>query len=127
MNSFGRLFRVSILGESHGPCVGIVVDGCPAGLPLSPADFAPDLQRRMGGRPGTTARKEADIPSIMSGLFEGRTTGAPVAILFENRDAEPGAYEPFRKTPRPGQADFVAFHKYGGFNDFRGEARSPGA
>ena len=120
MNSFGRLFRVTIFGESHGPCVGVLVDGCPAGLPLGPSDFASDLARRMSGLPGTTARRETDTPSIMSGLFEARTTGAPLAILFENRDVDSKAYEPFRKTPRPGQADFVAFHKFGGFNDHRG-------
>jgi len=120
MNSFGRLFKISIFGESHGPCVGIVIDGCPAGLPLTPADFAADLARRTSGRPGTTARREADAPSILSGLFEGSTTGAPVVILFENRDTDSRAYESFRHFPRPGQADFVAFHKHGGFNDYRG-------
>jgi len=136
MNSFGKLFRITIFGESHGPCVGVLVDGCPAGLPLAPSDFASDLERRMSGPAGTTARREADItarieagitsrreadvPSIASGVFEGRTTGAPLAILFENRDVDSKAYESFRKSPRPGQADFVAFRKYGGFNDFRG-------
>ena len=120
MNSFGRLFRVTIFGESHGPCVGVLVDGCPAGLPLDAADFAFDLARRMSGLPGTTARRETDIPSIASGLFEARTTGAPLAILFENRDKDSKAYEPFRRTPRPGQADLTAFQKFGGFNDHRG-------
>lgn len=120
MNTFGRLFRISILGESHGPCVGIVVDGCPAGLPLVSSDFAFDLGRRMSGVPGTTTRRETDSPSISSGLFEGRTTGAPLAILFENRDVDSKAYGPFRKTPRPGQADLVALRKFGGYNDHRG-------
>ena len=120
MNSFGRLFRISIFGESHGPCVGVVVDGCPAGLPLDPSDFASDLGRRMSGLPGTTARRETDAPSIVSGLLEGRTTGAPLAIVFENRDVDSKAYEPFRKTPRPGQADLVALRKFGGFSDLRG-------
>lgn len=120
MKSFGRLFRISILGESHGPCVGILVDGCPAGLALSTGDFSADLERRKGGRKGTTPRKETDFPSIMSGLFKERTTGAPILILFENSDVDSGAYERIRSTPRPGHADFVAFRKYGGFNDYRG-------
>jgi len=120
MNGFGRLFRISIFGESHGPCVAVVVDGCPAGLPLTLSDFACDLGRRMSGSPGTTARRETDAPSIVSGLFEGRATGAPLTILFENRDVDSKAYEPFRKTPRPGHADLVGLRKFGGFNDFRG-------
>jgi len=126
MNSFGRLFRITIFGESHGPRVGVVVDGCPPGLSLSTADFASDLGRRMSGMAGTTARREADIPSIVSGLFEGRTTGAPLTILFKNEDTDPGAYAPFRRTPRPGQADFVAIRKYGGFNDHRGGGQFSG-
>jgi chorismate synthase len=120
MNSFGRLFRVSIFGESHGPSVGVVVDGCPAGLPLKIEEFADDMARRKSGRAGTTTRKEADIPQIASGLFNGCTTGAPVLILFRNEDTDSGAYEPLRRTPRPGQADLVARQKYGGFNDYRG-------
>lgn len=120
MNTFGRLFRISLFGESHGRCVGVLIDGCPAGLPLSVDDFLPDLDRRKSGRPGTTPRKEEDIPSIMSGLFEGRTTGAAIVILFENKDVDSSSYDSFRVTPRPGQADFVAIRKYGGFNDYRG-------
>ncbi len=120
MNTFGRLFRISILGESHGPGVGILLDGCPAGLSLSADDFTADLERRKGGKKGTTPREEADAPSIMSGLFNGRTTGAPILILFENRDIDSGDYERIRSTPRPGHADLVAFRKYGGFNDYRG-------
>ena len=120
MNSFGKLFRIEIFGESHGPTVGVVVDGCPAGLPLGFDDFADDLERRKSGRLGTTGRKEADSPRIASGLFNGRTTGAPILILFDNRDVDSSAYEPIRGRPRPGQADLVADQKYGGFNDFRG-------
>lgn len=120
MNSFGKLFRIEIFGESHGPTVGVVVDGCPAGLPLCFDDFADDLERRKSGRLGTTGRKEADSPRIASGLFNGRTTGAPILILFDNRDVDSSAYEPIRGRPRPGQADLVADQKYGGFNDFRG-------
>jgi chorismate synthase len=120
MNSFGRLFRISMLGESHGPCVGILVDGCPAGIPLSEEDFLPDLNRRKSGRPGTTARKEGDRPSIMSGLFRGTTTGAPILILFENKDVDSAPYDQLGKMPRPGQADFAAREKFGGFHDHRG-------
>lgn len=118
MNSFGKLFRIEMLGESHGPCVGILIDGCPAGIPISEADFACDLDRRKGGRPGTTPRKEDDRPRIMSGLFNGRTTGTPLLVLFENKDVDSTAYEKARF--RPGQADFVASEKFGGFNDYRG-------
>ena len=120
MNSFGRLFRIHIFGESHGPAVGVVVDGCPAGLPLAAIDFSADMERRRSGKPGPTARKEADSPTSASGLFGGKATGAPILILFENRDVDSSAYELLRRTPRPGQADLVAFQKYGGFNDYRG-------
>ena len=120
MNTFGRLFRISIFGESHGNCVGVLIDGCPAGLALSVEDFSVDLERRKSGRPGTTARREEDVPSITTGIFNGRTTGAPVLILFENKDTDSDAYESIRLTPRPGHADFVAVQKFGGFNDYRG-------
>lgn len=111
---------MSIFGESHGPCVGVLIDGCPAGLDLSIQEFATDLKRRQSGATGTTARREEDVPRIMSGLFNGRTTGAPVLVTLDNRDTDPSAYERIRMTPRPGHADFTAFRKYGGFNDFRG-------
>jgi chorismate synthase len=120
MNSFGRLFRVSVLGESHGECVGVSIDGCPAGLPLSPEDFALDLSRRRAGRPGTTPRREADMPHLGSGILQGRTTGAPLLITFENADTRSEAYEAFRYTPRPGHADWTANRKFGGFQDYRG-------
>ncbi|OPX95089.1 MAG: Chorismate synthase [Syntrophorhabdus sp. PtaB.Bin006] len=120
MNAFGRLFRISILGESHGPCVGILVDGCPAGLPINEGEFASDLERRRGGRKGTTPRKEADVPCLKTGVFNGKTTGMPLLILFENKNTDSEAYERIKFTPRPGQADFVAFQKFGGFNDYRG-------
>ena len=120
MNTFGRLFRVNIFGESHGKCVGALIDGCPAGLELSIEDFAADLERRKSGRPGTTARREEDIPSIMSGLLNSRTTGAPILILLDNKDTDSEAYGKIRMTPRPGHADFVAFQKFGGLNDYRG-------
>lgn len=120
MNSFGRLFRVQIFGESHGVGVGIVVDGCPPGLPLTQADFLPDLERRKAGAKGTTPRKEDDLPIFRSGLFNDRATGAPITIFFENNNTRSGDYEKQRAIPRPGHADFVANHKYGGFEDYRG-------
>ena len=86
MNSFGRIFRVSIFGESHGECVGINIDGCPAGLPLDVDDFTTDIERRKAGAKGTTPRKEADLPKIMNGVYNGKTTGAPITILFENNN-----------------------------------------
>jgi chorismate synthase len=121
LNSFGRIFRVSIFGESHGESVGIVVDGCPAGLPLSIGDFLDDLERRKGGsQKGTTPRKEDDLPIFKSGVFNNKTTGAPITILFENKNTRSGDYEKQRAFPRPGHADFVAREKFGGFEDYRG-------
>lgn len=121
MNSFGRIFRVHIFGESHGESVGIVIDGCPAGLPLSADDLLPDLERRKGGKQkGTTPRQEADFPFFKSGLFNGKTTGAPINILFENNNTRSGDYEKQRSFPRPGHADWVAHQKYGGNEDYRG-------
>ena len=121
MNSFGRLFRVTIFGESHGESVGINIDGCPAGLPLGLEDFLPDLERRKGGvQKGTTPRKEDDLPIFRSGLFRQTTTGAPITILFENNNTRSADYEKQRAIPRPGHADFVAHQKFGGFEDYRG-------
>lgn len=121
MNTFGRLLRVHVFGESHGECVGVLMDGVPAGLLLAPGEFESDLARRRGGSaPGTTPRREADVPLLKSGLFEGRTTGAPLLILFENANADSSAYEELRHTPRPGHADWVAAQKFGGFADPRG-------
>ena len=121
MNSFGRLFRVSIFGESHGPAVGIIVDGCPAGVELSEADFSTDIERRKGGtQKGTTPRQETDAPIFKSGVFQNKTTGAPLMIMFENNNTRSGDYEKQRAFPRPGHADFVAHKKFGGFEDYRG-------
>jgi chorismate synthase len=120
LNSFGRLFRVHIFGESHGESVGISIDGCPAGLPLTIEDFLPDIERRKGGAKGTTPRKEDDLPIFKSGLFNDRTTGAPITILFENNNTRSTDYSKQRAVPRPGHADFVANHKFGGFEDYRG-------
>ncbi|MDB5246181.1 MAG: chorismate synthase [Segetibacter sp.] len=120
MNSFGRIFRVHIFGESHGESVGITIDGCPAGLPLSVEDFLPDIERRKGGAKGTTPRKEDDLPIFKSGLFNNKTTGAPITILFENNNTRSTDYAKQRAFPRPGHADFVANQKFGGNEDFRG-------
>lgn len=126
MNSFGRLFRVHIFGESHGDCVGLTIDGCPAGLPLSIDDFSTDIERRKGGNKGTTPRKEDDIPQIKTGLFNGKTTGAPITILFDNTNTRSADYEKQRDIPRPGHADFVAHKKFGGYEDYRGSGHFSG-
>jgi len=127
MNSFGRAFRLSILGESHGPCVGILIDGCPAGLPLEVEAFMPDMERRRGGgAKGTTPRREDDRPILQAGVHQGRTTGAPILLLFENKSVDSSAYEAIRNTPRPGHADWVALQKYGGFADMRGSGHFSG-
>ena len=121
MNSFGRLFRISIFGESHGECVGITIDGCPAGLLLSPEDLLPDLERRKGGQgKGTTPRREDDYPIFKSGVFNGKTTGFPITILFENNNTRSEDYSKQRSIPRPGHADWVAHQKFGGNEDYRG-------
>ncbi len=126
MNSFGRIFRVHIFGESHGDCVGVTIDGCPAGMLLSVEDFTEDIERRKPGAKGTTPRKEDDIPQIKSGLFNGKTTGAPITILFENNNTRSGDYEKQRAVPRPGHADFVASAKFGGNEDYRGSGHFSG-
>jgi chorismate synthase len=120
MNSFGRHFRVQIFGESHGLCTGVSVDGCPPGIALSEVDFEADLARRRSGGKGTTPRAEADIPKLLSGVFNGLTTGAPIVIMFDNTNTRSGDYAQFTEVPRPGHADFVAQMKYGGFADYRG-------
>ncbi len=120
MNSFGYRFRITLFGESHGPLIGVVIDGIPPGLPLSQGDFVQDLDRRKSGQPGTTPRHEEDLPLIRAGLYRGKCTGAPLVILFENRDFSSKDYEPFTDIPRPGHADFTAKVKYKGYNDSRG-------
>ncbi|MGN6491724.1 MAG: chorismate synthase [Agriterribacter sp.] len=121
MNSFGRFFRVHIFGESHGESVGILIDGCPAGLALKVDDFLADIERRKGGtQKGTTPRQETDMPIFKSGIFNDTTTGAPITILFENNNTRSGDYAKQRAVPRPGHADFVANQKFGGFEDYRG-------
>lgn len=121
MNSFGRIFRINIFGESHGESVGINIDGIPAGLPLSVDDFLLDIERRKGGtQKGTTPRQETDLPIFKSGVFNNKTTGAPLTILFENNNTRSGDYEKQRDFPRPGHADFVASKKFAGNEDYRG-------
>ncbi len=127
MNSFGRIFRIHIFGESHGECVGVTIDGCPAGLPLIQQDFSVDIERRKGGtQKGTTPRQEEDTPIFKSGIFNNITTGAPITILFENKNVRSEDYEKLRDIPRPGHADFVAHEKFGGFEDYRGSGHFSG-
>nr|MDA3823367.1 chorismate synthase [Bacteroidales bacterium] len=120
MNSFGKLFRISIFGESHGHLVGVLLDGVPSGIPLSEEDLLFDLSRRKSGAVGTTPRQEDDIPKIKSGTFNGYTTGAPLLIEVENNNTRSRDYTKLRETPRPGHADFTAFKKFGGYEDYRG-------
>lgn len=120
MNSFGRLFKVTIFGESHGASVGINIDGCPAGIALSENDLMADLTRRKSGAKGTTPRSEEDLPEIISGVFNGHTTGAPITIIFRNTNTISKDYSNLVTSPRPGHADFVAQEKYKGFQDYRG-------
>lgn len=120
MNSFGKLFRISIYGESHGESVGIVIDGCPAGVPLTISDFEEELSRRRSGAKGTTPRQEPDLPRLMSGVFEDHTTGAPLMIQFDNTNTRSRDYSLLKDIPRPGHADFTAQQKFGGFQDYRG-------
>ncbi len=120
MNSYGTNFRISIFGESHGKLIGVAMDGVPAGISLSEEDFMADLNRRRSGAKGTTPRKEDDIPHIVSGTFEGCTTGAPLTVVFENNNTISKDYSLFREIPRPGHADFTAQVKHNFFNDIRG-------
>ncbi len=123
-NTFGHLFAVTSFGESHGPAIGCVVDGCPPGLALTEADIQPELDRR---RPGTsrhvTQRQEPDTVEILSGVFEGKTTGAPIALLIRNQDQRSKDYGEIMNTFRPGHADYTYLHKYG-IRDYRGGGRS---
>ena len=120
MNSYGRIFRINIFGESHGSGVGVVIDGCPAGIPLSLSDFEKDLSRRKSGAKGTTPRKEEDLPVLFSGIYNDHTTGAPLSVFFENKNTRSSDYSKLKDIPRPGHADFVASQKFGGFQDYRG-------
>lgn len=123
-NSFGQLFRITTAGESHGPGYVVILDGVPPGIELSEADLAPDLARRRPGQSKiTTQRDEADVPEILSGVFEGKTTGTSLAILVRNQDQRSKDYSEIREKYRPGHADFTFDVKYG-FRDYRGGGRS---
>ena len=126
MNSFGVVFRVSLFGESHGPAIGVIIDGCPPGVSLKPEDFLADLTRRQSGSRGTTKRKEPDLPEILSGVLNDTTTGAPVTVVTRNKDKISSDYDAFKNVPRPGHADFVARYKYSGFADMRGSGHFSG-
>ena len=126
-NNFGRLFTITSFGESHGRCVGVIIDGCPAGLTITEEDIQREVDKR---KPGvgtiTTRRVEEDKVEVLSGIFNGHTTGAPICLLIWNKDVDSSEYERIRFLPRPGHADYTAFMKYGGFNDFRGGGRFSG-
>ncbi len=123
-NSFGKVLRCTTFGESHGPAIGCVIDGCPPGLEISAEEIRRDLERRATGRSRhTSQRREADDVQLLSGVFEGRTTGTPIALLVENTDARPRDYESIKAQFRPGHADYTYWHKYG-LRDYRGGGRS---
>ncbi len=123
-NAFGHLFRITTFGESHGPAIGVVIDGCPAGVSISQQDIDAELERRQPGKsPYTSPRVEQDTAEILSGLFEGQTTGAPIALLIRNKDADSSQYESTKDLYRPGHANFTYLEKFGIF-DYRGGGRS---
>jgi chorismate synthase len=126
-NSIGKEFTVTTFGESHGKVVGVVIDGCPAGLPLAEADFQEELDRRIPTEPKiVSGRIEKDTAKILSGVFNGYTTGAPIALMVENKETKSSDYEAIKDLPRPGHADYTARVRYGGFNDYRGGGRFSG-
>ena len=123
-NSFGKAFKITTFGESHGKGIGTVIDGCPSGIPLSEEDFVKEMARRRPGRSSIdTPRSEMDLVEILSGVFEGLTTGTPIALFIHNHDVKSEPYEILRRLFRPGHADYTYFKKYGHF-DFRGGGRS---
>lgn len=123
-NTFGKLFRVTTFGESHGPAIGCVIDGCPPGLQIDPAEIKAELERRATGRSRhTSQRREQDDVQVLSGVFEGRSTGTPIALLIYNTDARPRDYEEIARQFRPGHADYTYWKKYG-HRDYRGGGRS---
>jgi len=126
-NSIGRALILTCFGESHGTCIGAVIDGCPAGLPLTEKDIQVEVDKR---RPGLTAvsttRMEEDQVEILSGVYQGYTTGAPICMVIRNRDVRSESYEQIKYKPRPGHADYTSFIKYGGYNDYRGGGRFSG-
>jgi len=120
MNHFGRLFQINLFGESHGFAVGVLIDGCPPGIEIPMEELQAYLDRRKPGQLGTTPRKETDVPEFMSGIEDGKTTGTPILIIFQNQNMQGKDYDDFLQTPRPGHADFVAQHKFRGFANLRG-------
>ena len=126
MNTFGRLFRCTTFGESHGLALGVVIDGCPPGIPLSRDDIQPALDRRRPGKdPLSSPRDESDQVEILSGIFEGKTTGTPITLIIRNRDARPAEYDELKQIFRPGHADYTWLLKYG-IRDYRGGGRASG-
>ena len=126
-NSIGKEFIITTFGESHGKVVGVVVDGCPAGLPLSEKNFQEELDRRVPAETKiVSARVEKDSAKILSGVFNSLTTGAPIALMVENKDTNSSDYEAIKDLPRPGHSDYPARVRYGGFNDYRGGGRFSG-
>jgi chorismate synthase len=126
-NSIGKEFVIISFGESHGKCVGVVIDGCPAGLALSKKDIQTELDKRIPTQPKiVSGRIEKDKVEILSGVYNGFTTGAPIAMMVANKEADSSAYESIKNLPRPGHADYPAWVKYGGFNDYRGGGRFSG-
>ncbi|HQO37186.1 MAG TPA: chorismate synthase, partial [bacterium] len=125
-NTFGQMFRITTFGESHGGAVGVIVDGVTPGIELAEADVQYQLDRRKPGQSDiTTPRKEPDTVHILSGLFEGKTTGTPILMILYNRDADPSAYENIKNLYRPGHADYTYLKKYG-IRDHRGSGRASG-
>jgi chorismate synthase len=123
-NSFGKLFTVTSFGESHGKAIGCIIDGCPPGMDLSETDIQPDLDRRKPGKTRhTTQRKESDTVEILSGVFEGKTTGTPIGLIIYNEDAKSKDYDKIKDRFRPGHADYTYQNKYG-LRDYRGGGRS---
>ena len=125
-NSFGKLFTITSFGESHGSCMGVVVDGCPAGLPISREDIQKEVDKRKSTSVAATSRVEEDRVEILSGTADGFTTGAPICMLIWNRDIDSSDYERIRFLLRPGHADYTKFVKYGGFGEWRGGGRFSG-
>jgi chorismate synthase len=125
-NSIGKFFIITSFGESHGECIGVIVDGCPAGLALRQSDIQKEVDKRKPGAVGTTKRVEKDRVEIFSGVFNNITTGAPICLLLRNEDVDSYEYEKTIMQHRPGHADYTAFMKYGGFNDYRGGGRFSG-
>ena len=126
-NLIGERFVTMSFGESHGTCIGAVIDGCPAGMPLSESDIQKELEKRRPGQSAvTTQRMEPDKVSILSGVFNNLTTGAPICMIIWNKDSDSRTYDTVKSVPRPGHSDYTSFVKYGGFSDYRGSGRFSG-